>query len=286
MVIFKESQTITHYLDQLRAAGQTIGFVPTMGAIHAGHLSLVKEARKATDTVVCSIFVNPTQFNDPEDLKKYPVRTAEDIGLLTDGGTDILFLPTLAEIYPEGYHQLETYPFGTLEHKLEGAFRPGHFQGVAQVVARLLKTIHPDILFMGQKDFQQTLIIKELLNFVKVNTKLVVCPILRESDGLAMSSRNVRLSPDARKRAPLIQEELKKIKEGFLIRPLDQLIREAKDKLGKNGFAVEYLVVTDEKLNLVKGPQPGTLICLVAARIAGIRLIDNIILDPVGGDHH
>lgn len=257
----------------------SVGFVPTMGAIHAGHLSLISEAAKTCDITICSIFVNPTQFNDPDDYEKYPVCFDEDIRKLTEAGTNILFLPSVSEIYEKGTRNLETYPFGKLEQLLEGAFRTGHFQGVGQVMSRLLKIILPDKLFMGQKDFQQTLIVNRLLELHDIKTALVICPILREKDGLAMSSRNVRLSAEARKKAPLIYHTLQFVKANFSDIPLDRLLEEAIHHLEDNGFKVDYLVIADENLNLIEHHNNKKTVCLTAVWIEGIRLIDNLILN-------
>lgn len=278
MLIFKEKQVLAEYLRRQQDSGRVIGFVPTMGAIHEGHLSLVAAAKGPADVVVCSIFVNPTQFNDPEDLKKYPVDTAEDIRKLTGAGTDILFLPSVPEIYPQGLAALEEYPFGPLETVLEGAFRPGHFQGVGQVMDRLLRIIRPDLLFMGRKDYQQTLIISKLIDISSIKTKLVICPVLREENGLAMSSRNARLSPGTRRKAALIHETLQYIKSRYQNTAFDKLLKEGKGRLEAAGFNTEYLVITDGELTPAESFRDGKLVCLVAVWADGVRLIDNMIL--------
>src|SRR6202012_2980545 len=204
MILFKKTGDLNRYLDQQRISGATIGFVPTLGALHAGHISLIDISKKTTTLTVCSIFVNPTQFNDPTDFQKYPITIEKDIILLENAGTDVLFLPELDEMYPDGTKNLETYDLGPLETILEGKYRPGHFQGVCQVMRRLLEAVRPDHLFMGEKDYQQCMIVQRLLDLTKMNTILQPCPIVREPHGLAMSSRNLRLTPEERKRATAI----------------------------------------------------------------------------------
>lgn len=279
MIIFKEKKSLSFYLDSLRKEGLKIGFVPTMGALHQGHLSLIQAASEVSDMVVCSIFVNPAQFNDPRDFEKYPVRTEEDIQKLLGTSTGILFLPSVPEIYGETMDGLETYPFGDLENILEGTFRPGHFQGVGRVMSRLLKIVRPDTLFMGQKDFQQTLIVSKLLNILNINIKLIICPVIREKDGLAMSSRNLRLSESARKKAPVIHRTLSFVKENFRNQPFPELLEKGKAFLEKEGFKVEYLIIADRlRLETLREPIKDPMLCLTAAWLDGIRLIDNVFL--------
>lgn len=278
MLIFKERASLTAYLLTLRTEGKTIGFVPTMGALHEGHLSLLETAHGAADQVVCSIFVNPTQFNDPEDFKKYPVDTDEDIRRLLAAPVNVLFLPAVNEIYDQGTGALARYPFGRLESLLEGAYRPGHFQGVGQVMGRLLGIIPADYLFMGQKDYQQTLIVNELIGLLNIKTKLVTCPTLREADGLAMSSRNVRLSPEARGKAPFLYKTLLFVRDHLEQMPLEALIVRATAQLEQEGFRVDYLVIADKTLTPLTEPAAAPMICLVAAWLEGVRLIDNLLL--------
>jgi len=278
MLIFKERASLTAYLLTLRTEGKTIGFVPTMGALHEGHLSLLETAHGAADQVVCSIFVNPTQFNDPEDFKKYPVDTDKDIRRLLTAPVNVLFLPAVNEIYDQGTGALARYPFGRLESLLEGAYRPGHFQGVGQVMGRLLGIIPADYLFMGQKDYQQTLIVNELIGLLNIKTKLVTCPTLREADGLAMSSRNVRLSPEARGKAPFLYKTLLFVRDHLEQMPLEALIVRATAQLEQEGFRVDYLVIADKTLTPLTEPAAAPMICLVAAWLEGVRLIDNLLL--------
>ena len=285
MYLFKRKTDLKKHLDLVRKNNKSIGFVPTMGALHQGHLSLIQAAKKETDIVVCSIFVNPTQFNDPKDFEKYPVTIDEDIKKLNTVSTDILFLPSVEEMYPDGLNgQQLHYDFGDLENVLEGAFRPGHFQGVGIIVHKLLDIVQPDQLFMGQKDLQQCLIVRQLLRLIHSNAKLVVCPTQREPDGLAMSSRNTRLSPAARKKATAIYQALLKIKENF---GKDLLFlehaREAFDFLKKEGFEPEYvdiLLVDNGSIQRLDQPpaENTTVVAAIAAWLDGVRLIDNMIL--------
>lgn len=192
--------------------GASIGFVPTMGALHEGHLTLVRSASKENDVVIVSIFVNPTQFNDKKDLEKYPRTLDSDLLLLSGSGANVVFAPGVDDIYPDGDDKGADIDLGGLDMYMEGAFRPGHFKGVAQVVKRLLEIVTPDRLYMGQKDFQQFTIIQYMLDSLKINTQLVVCPIVRETTGLAMSSRNARLSSPTRAAAGIIFRVLKSAK--------------------------------------------------------------------------
>lgn len=279
MLIFRNKAPLTAYLQEARAAGQRIGFVPTMGALHEGHLFLVRAAAAQSDVVVVSIFVNPTQFNDPEDFKKYPVRTDTDTEKLLASPASVLFLPDVSEIYGnvKGEEPLEHYDFGKLETRWEGALRPGHFQGVGQVMARLLAAVPADRLFMGLKDYQQILIVKRLLALLSIKTELIPCPILREKDGLAMSSRNLRLSPAARRQAPLLHETLVFVRDHLDAMPRAKLIARAIERLEDAGFEVDYLALTGEDLEPVAaGDLPA--LCIVAAWLDGVRLIDNLAL--------
>lgn len=256
-----------------------MGFVPTMGALHAGHLSLISQARAASGLTVCSIFVNPTQFNDPADYDQYPVTIEQDINLLEKAGCDLLFLPEVAEIYPEGTTEPgPQYVLGRLETLLEGHFRPGHFQGVCRVVDRLLQIIHPDQLFLGQKDYQQCMVIRRLLEITGIQTRLVIGPTLRESDGLAMSSRNVRLTKEGRQKAPEINRVLREIRAQLQPGALKPYKEAAATHLTKAGFRVEYIEIADavtlEPQEQWDGKLP--LVALAAAFIDRVRLIDNL----------
>jgi pantoate--beta-alanine ligase len=280
MIIFRERAELSAYLSALRLQQQSIGFVPTMGALHEGHLSLLQAAARQCDTVICSIFVNPTQFNDKKDFEKYPVRTPEDIEKLLTTATDILFLPSVEEVYEHGATRLPAYDFGPLEHVLEGAFRPGHFQGVGQVMHQLLDIIQPDLLFMGQKDYQQILIINKLIEILAIKTKMVPCPVVRDPDGLAMSSRNVRLSDKAREKAPAIYQTLLFVKDNLHRKSFRELTEKATHQLQQHGFEVDYVAIADGRnLQLLQKPVAGPMVCLIAAWLEGVRLIDNILLN-------
>jgi len=213
MKIYKTVKGLQRQLKKERKAGKTIGFVPTMGALHEGHISLVKNANKKNDLTVVSIFVNPTQFNEKSDLKKYPRTLEKDAALLKDNGCDYIFAPTEKQIYPKGDDITIDLDISKLTQYMEGPNRPGHFEGVVQVVHRLLDLVNPDHLFMGQKDFQQFTIIAYMLKTLSMKTKLVVCPIKRAKDGLALSSRNVRLTKTNKTKAAILYETLSWVKK-------------------------------------------------------------------------
>src|SRR5687767_9444009 len=196
MIVIKEAATLARYISRERSAGKKIGFVPTMGALHQGHLALTAQAQRQTGFTVCSIFVNPTQFNNAADYSKYPNVIDKDIEKLAVAGVDILFLPAIEEVYQVGTQNLETYNLGYLETVLEGKYRPGHFQGVAQVMKRLLTMVQPDQLFMGLKDYQQCMVVRRVMDIARMPIQFVACATIRESDGLAMSSRNMRLTEE------------------------------------------------------------------------------------------
>jgi pantoate--beta-alanine ligase len=279
MIIFKRNNDLTGWLKKKTDSGKSIGFVPTMGALHAGHISLIAISKKAADITVCSIFVNPTQFNDQKDFQKYPVTLEKDIALLEAAGVDILYLPAVAELYPGGTSGLEHYELGDLETLLEGKYRPGHFQGVCQVMSRLLGTVRPDNLFMGQKDYQQCMVVQRLLSLMNAPTQLHRCPIVRESDGLAMSSRNLRLSPTQRINAVGIYHALLLLKEKWSVAPLAALI-EAGAILKQAHFKIDYISVADATtLEPVSGrSDANAVVALIAAFQGEVRLIDNMIL--------
>ena len=284
MIIFKKTQDLTAWLEKCRSARQSIGFVPTLGALHEGHISLIAISKKETSLTVCSIFVNPTQFNDAADFQKYPVTLDKDIPLLEKAGVDILFLPDVAEMYPQGTKGLETYDLGSLETLLEGKYRPGHFQGVCQVMRRLLEKVSPDHLFMGSKDYQQCMVVQRLLDIMGIPTALHRCPIVREADGLAMSSRNVRLTPEQRANATAIYRSLTSIKTGFPAQPVPTLIEAANRLLEAAGFRVDYISIADAKtLEPLPGPSPDGAVALIAAFQGDVRLIDNMVLDEPSG---
>ncbi len=286
MDLFKLKDELRHYLNSAQQKGAKIGFVPTMGALHQGHISLIQQARQQCNIVVCSIFVNPTQFNDPADFEKYPVTIEKDITLLTAAHTDVLFLPSVSEMYPEGLTASGPhYDFGALETVLEGHYRPGHFQGVGRVVHKLLDIVQPQQLFMGQKDLQQCLVVKRLLKLINSPAEMIICPTLREPDGLAMSSRNMRLSPAERQHAVAIYKALSYIKDQLQQgAPLPDTVAAARLQLQSAKFEMDYLDVIavgdDGAISFPQAPpangQP--LYAAVAARMEGspVRLIDNL----------
>jgi len=281
MIIFKKAEAIGQYLKNLECSGKKTGFVPTMGALHQGHLSLIEQSREKSDLTICSIFINPRQFNNSNDLQQYPVTLEEDIRLLEQSGCDLLFIPSPEEIYPPDY-QAKTYPLGQLEQVLEGEHRPGHFQGVCAVVERLLHIIPCDTLFLGEKDFQQCLVIKKLLEIMDEKIELNICPTLRETDGLAMSSRNLRLNPKQRVIAAALYKALHHIAHKKDHATLLNNIDEAKQMIAHAGFQLDYLKVCDEHLHELNSFHPNTkAIALVAASLDGIRLIDNMTISTL-----
>jgi len=262
-------------LQDTRRAGKRIALVPTMGALHEGHLSLLREARRMADVLVCSIFVNPTQFNDPKDLEKYPRPIENDLMLLEQSGCHAAFLPSVAEIYPPGdaaWH----IDLGDLDAVWEGEKRPGHFQGVAQVVNKLLRIAAPDVACFGQKDFQQVMVVRRLIEVENLPVRLHVCPTVRDAEGLALSSRNVRLSEAGKTKACALSRALRHVQTHFGRRPPERLRAEALGILqAEGGVEVEYLAICESaSLREVGGADT----VRVAAWVEGVRLIDNMVL--------
>lgn len=258
----------------------TIGFVPTMGALHAGHISLVQRAKLENTITVCSIFINPTQFNDPTDFQAYPKTIEADKQLLQANGCDALFLPTEVEIYNNPALRQRSYNLSPLDERWEGANRPGHFQGVCMVVHRLLEIIPTHRLYLGQKDFQQYLILKHLVNHIlQWPITVLACPIIREPDGLAMSSRNIRLTPQERQDSLVLSAALQQLKETLPYQPLATCLEEARAILTKATTLqeIDYLAVVDP-INLspiTDFEQAENLLAIVAAHFPHARLIDN-----------
>lgn len=278
MTILRTKQAVKAALQLLRNSQKTIGFVPTMGALHDGHLSLVRNAKLSSDVVFVSIFVNPTQFNNKEDFEKYPVTIEEDLLLLDKNGVDFVFLPLVEEMYPSPI--LLKMDFGALDKTLEGVFRPGHFSGVGVVVSKLLNIVKPDKSYFGQKDLQQVAVIKRLVEDLSIDTEIVVVPTVREADGLAMSSRNIRLNSDERLTAAILYKCLVFAKEELLAGGDWFVIREKVTKRFQDEpeARLDYfeLVQTSslEKIEHING-QIAVSIC-IAAYIGDVRLIDNI----------
>jgi pantoate--beta-alanine ligase len=281
METFTTVKRTKQYIERLKKQGKSIGFVPTMGALHEGHLELMRCAKKDNDILSVSIFVNPIQFNNKEDLVKYPRDLYSDIRKLEEIGCDLLFIPTEQEMYPEGTPQ-EKYDFGSLETVMEGAFRPGHFNGVAVVVKRLFDVVSPDKAYFGEKDFQQLAIVKKLTEMVKSPVEVIPCPIVREPDGLAMSSRNLRLSKEARKLAAMIYwilRESVKRKNSKSPVELKEWVRRKFDEI--EDFDLEYFEIADEEtLQPVEAwDEKRKTRGFVAVYLDGVRLIDNIAYD-------
>jgi pantoate--beta-alanine ligase len=281
MIIFKKKQDLQFFLRK-QAQQHTMGFVPTMGALHQGHYSLIAEARLQCSLVVCSIFVNPTQFNDPKDFEKYPITLDTDIDGLVAAGCDVLFLPDVSEMYPQGLTGQEHYNLGELETLLEGAYRPGHFQGVCQIVAKLLQAVQPHVLFLGQKDYQQCMVISRLVQLLNLTTIIEKCNTLREADGLAMSSRNRRLNEHDREIASTIYQTLLLIKEHLAIGDTTGIIQTATTLLANKGFKTDYVAIAhaDTLAPVVHWDGKTPILALIAAYLGDVRLIDNMMLNP------
>ncbi|HUR12475.1 MAG TPA: pantoate--beta-alanine ligase [Flavitalea sp.] len=278
MILIKKPETLRTFLQSCSNLSAPVGFVPTMGALHEGHAKLIRLSKGNSALTVVSIFVNPTQFNDPSDFNKYPSSIEEDILLLANCGTDILFLPSVSEIYSGGTNSLEKYPLGYLETILEGKYRPGHFQGVCQVMHRLLQIVDPHKLFMGQKDYQQCLVIAKLIELMKIKSELIVVPTLREADGLALSSRNRRLNKDERNRAATISAALYHIAAGYK-KSVVQVKHEAINMLEEKKFRVDYVEVADAAtLEIQQEKTNRPQVALIAAFLGEVRLIDNLLL--------
>lgn len=283
MKIVKTPIQLRALLEQEPYKQGKIGFVPTMGALHQGHISLIEESQKMSDFTVCSIFVNPTQFNDPEDLKKYPRPIEQDIKMLETAHCDVLYLPSESDIYPEKIQIKETFYVDGLDTVLEGASRPGHFSGVMQVVKILLEHVQPDLLFLGQKDYQQFLILSKMVQLLHLKTEVVRCNIYREKSGLAMSSRNIRLSADARMKAGLIYATLKyaaSLLPLFNIFEIKQLCFHLLN--APQNFHADYFEILDAKTLKEISDSTTEYIIITSVIVEGVRLIDNILIKMNG----
>jgi pantoate--beta-alanine ligase len=275
--VFTNVNGLQRAIDNAISADKIVGLVPTMGALHQGHLTLVKEALKKCDVVVVSIFVNPTQFTENQDYNSYPRTPEADIALLKTAGCNIVFLPDYKEIYP--VPDLTNYDFGYLENVLEGKFRPGHFKGVAMVVRRLFEIVKPHRAYFGLKDFQQVMVIKELVRKFNIPVQIVGVPTVREKTGLAMSSRNQLLNEEHRHKAVFISEVLNEIKTQMATNSVSESIHWAKMKfLEQPDFELEYLEIVDANslqpiLTFADSKFP---VALIAARLGKVRLIDNL----------
>ncbi|MDR6562702.1 MULTISPECIES: pantoate--beta-alanine ligase [unclassified Arcicella] len=278
MQVFFEIKTLQAYLKNQRKSGKTIGFVPTMGALHQGHLSLIETAKNQNDVVVCSIFVNPTQFNNPHDLAVYPRTLEADCKMLEEVACDIVFAPSASEMYPS----LPTlkFDFGTLENVMEGKFRPGHFNGVGIVVSKLFNIVQPNKAYFGQKDLQQCAVINCLVKDLSFSLDLVICPTQRETDGLAMSSRNRNLSEDQRVIAPEIYKSLSAAAELLKTKSSTEVKQFVTDYFEViEDVELEYFEISDfETLLPIEELLEGKTALCIAAFLGKTRLIDNIII--------
>jgi pantoate--beta-alanine ligase len=276
--IFTTKSDLQNYLHQTRSSGKKIGLVPTMGALHNGHISLLATAKGLTDEVVCSIFVNPTQFNDPKDLEKYPRPIETDIEKLREAGCDVLFNPPVTEIYSanEAPWHLD---IGPIENLLEGEFRPGHYQGVTQVVYKLFSVIDPNVAFFGQKDYQQVMVISKMVELLHLPVKMVMCPIVREDGGLAMSSRNVHLSPAEKQHAYVLSQALAQVKAQYGSQSIAEIKKLGMDLINAEpGLKLEYFEIADGDTLYPAIADSKKVVALVAAWAGKTRLIDNAIL--------
>ncbi|MVN76265.1 pantoate--beta-alanine ligase [Hymenobacter sp. HMF4947] len=280
MLVFTTAAELRAHAEASRGAGRRLGLVPTMGALHDGHIQLVRAAATQCDEVVASIFVNPTQFNNPDDLRLYPRLPEQDTALLAAAGCTVLFMPSVEEVYPQP--TVLRFDFGELERVMEGAHRPGHFNGVATVVSKLFHLSRPHVAYFGQKDFQQVAVVRQLIADLSFDLELVVYPTVREADGLAMSSRNRRLSPEARAVAPLLYQVLAQAASGVRegVGPAEVQARAQAALAQEPQFTPEYFEVADAQTLqplTAYGPGRGVVLC-VAAHLGGVRLIDNVVV--------
>jgi pantoate--beta-alanine ligase len=281
MIIFKHIKDLAEFLKLQKQKGSTIGFAPTMGALHNGHISLMLNAKAQNTICVSSIFVNPTQFNQASDFEKYPITLEKDINMLEKNGCDILFLPSVKEMYPEGLDHLPHYELGYLETVLEGKYRPGHFQGVCQVVHRLLNIVQPHNFYLGQKDYQQCMVIKKMIALEGLPVQVTIASTVREADGLAMSSRNMRLNAEERKQAVKIFETLSFIKKEIKPGYMEDFKARAVHYLSAENFKVDYVEIASADNLAILSNWDGTkkIVALAAAYLNEVRLIDNLILN-------
>ena len=282
MEIFKTKKTLLDYIERQKEMGKKVGFAPTMGALHDGHISLYEAARKENDLVISSIFVNPTQFNNASDLEKYPRTIQKDIEILEKSAfVDAVYIPEVTDIYPEGLKSKE-YNFDGLENEMEGKFRPGHFNGVGTVVEELFRQVKPDNAYFGDKDYQQLAIIKKLVEKLNLPIKIHGVPIYREKNGLAMSSRNKRLDHEQCKAAKVIYETLVKVNDWFRIITVSEIYQRVKDIFeNQRGMVLEYFEIADE--TTLKETdffyKDRNYRAFIVVFVGDVRLIDNMHLD-------
>lgn len=269
-------EELEQFISDVKSNGKTVGLVPTMGALHEGHLSLVELAKAKCDVVVVSIFVNPTQFNNAADLEKYPRTLENDIALLEPHGVDLIFVPSVDEIYPSNY-KVDAIDLGELDRVMEGEHRPGHFQGVVQVVKRLFEIVQPNFAFFGQKDFQQVAVIKFMVDYFKLPVAIVECPIIRSDKGLALSSRNMRLSTEEKELALVIYKTMMQIQEQTSDFTPSEWMKKGADLIDAGGLQTEYLeIVHPQTLQKLTDDWGDGAVCCVAAYCGTVRLIDNM----------
>lgn len=282
MKVLNSRQELSHYIESVKKSNKTIGFAPTMGALHQGHLSLYQAAKKENDIVISSIFVNPTQFNNPEDLEKYPRTIEADLKALEESQTvDAVYLPEVKDLYPDGLKS-QAYDFDGLEKEMEGKFRPGHFDGVGTVVEELFHQVKPDNAYFGEKDFQQLAIIKKMVKKKQIPVNIIGAPILREPHGLAMSSRNERLTPEQRQNAKIIYKTLKQVNDWFRVISIPEIHERVNTIFeNSNDFELEYFTIANEK-DLKETDffyKDQSYRAFIAVFAGPVRLIDNIHLD-------
>jgi pantoate--beta-alanine ligase len=278
MEVVKTSAQLAAKIKVLKTSGKIIGFVPTMGALHQGHLSLVEEAGRLCDVVVVSIFVNPTQFNNPDDLNRYPRDIEKDMALLRQTACDCLFVPSVNEVYPEPDKRV--FDFGLIDKVMEGKYRPGHFIGVAQVVSRLFDIVKPHKAFFGAKDFQQIAVVREMVRQLNLLVQVVDCPIIREKDGLAMSSRNLLLNAEQRKKAPLIARSLFDSCNFALTNGVKETRQMVTDVINaSNQLEVEYFEIVDGNTlqPIMLWDDSDFIVGCIAVYAGEVRLIDNVV---------
>ncbi|KAA0991254.1 pantoate--beta-alanine ligase [Dyadobacter aurulentus] len=279
MEVFTSVASLRNFLEQQTFQQRSIGLVPTMGALHDGHISLIQLCKRENDIAVCSIFVNPTQFNNPEDLQKYPRTLEADCAMLEAAGCDIVFAPSVEEMYPK--QPVLKFNFGALETVMEGASRPGHFNGVGIVVSKLFNIVKPHRAYFGQKDLQQVAIVKKLVSDLSFGLELIIAPTIREEDGLAMSSRNRRLNVEEREIAPHLFQILESAKRKLLKgESVEEVIRQATAAFDSiEAFKLDYFEIADlNTLQPITTPgATGTNAICVAAFLGPVRLIDNIV---------
>ncbi len=280
MLVVKEINELKRLIRAAKSEGKRVGFVPTMGALHAGHLSLIEQAGRQTEFVVVSIFVNPTQFNDPNDLVRYPRNLERDLALLDPTPCRLVFAPKVETMYPE--QDTRQFNFGHLEQVMEGKFRPGHFNGVAQVVSKLFDMAEPDKAFFGLKDFQQIVIVKAMIKKLDLQVEIVPCPIIREANGLALSSRNERLTPEQRANAAHIYKTLTEAGNKAAQMNVKKLKDWVVDQIDANPYLkTEYFeIVDDENLQSIeRWDQPLNKVGCIAVFCGDVRLIDNVVFN-------